>query len=155
MRYAELEKLASNREKLIQAIKNAIPASEVKDDLGLIAAQREELQTVIENTDEEPALLHPHMAAYYRQQVTSLTEALNHDDNRAEAADIIRSLVDRIELTPNEEGRLDIDLFGDLAGILRVAATTDKPLDASGDLVQQVKLVAGRGFGLLTFRLLA
>jgi site-specific DNA recombinase len=30
----------------------------------------------------------------------------------------LRSLVDRIELRPNQQGKLEIDLYGDLAGIL-------------------------------------
>jgi site-specific DNA recombinase len=46
---------------------------------------------------------------------------LNREENRAEAADILRSLIDRIELTPNRQGKLDIDLYGDLAGILSLA----------------------------------
>lgn len=32
-------------------------------------------------------LLHPNMAGYYRQQVSQPAEALNDDENRAEAAD--------------------------------------------------------------------
>ncbi len=47
------------------------------------------------------------------------------------ASGLIRSLVDRITLTPNDEGKLDIDLFGDLAGILSMAANKDRPLDKS------------------------
>jgi hypothetical protein len=72
------------------------------------------------------------MAQHYRAQVARLARILNADENRAEAADIIRSLVDRIELTPNDEGKLDIDLYGDLAGILALAANKNEPLDESG-----------------------
>jgi len=39
------------------------------------------------------------------------------EGNRSEAADILRSLIDRIELRPNQQGKLEIDLYGDLAGI--------------------------------------
>ena len=93
------------------------------------------------------------MAGYYRQQVAALSEALNAEENRAEAADLIRSLVDRIELSPNEQGKLDIDLFGDLAGILSMAANKNRPLDESDPSVVQVKMVAGAGFEPATFRL--
>ena len=98
-------------------------------------------------------LLHPNMAAHYRQQVANLTQALTADENRAEAADLLRSLLDRIELTPNDQGRLEIDLYGDLAGILTLAANKDRPLEASDPSVQQVKVVAGAGFEPATFRL--
>ena len=98
-------------------------------------------------------LLHPGMAAHYRKQVANLAEALNREENRAEAADLIRSLVDRITLTPNDQGKLEIDLYGDLAGIMTMAANKNRPLEASDPSVRQVKVVAGRGFEPLTFRL--
>ena len=151
---AELGKLARARERLIQAIKDGVPAAEVKDDLARIAARREELQALLADTKEEPVLLHPNMAAYYREQVAALAEALNAEENRAEAADLLRSLIERIELTPNAAGKLEIDLHGDLAGILSLAANSKKgPLDESDPCVQQVKVVAGAGFEPATFRL--
>ena len=55
----------------------------------------------------------------------------------------MRSLVDRIELRPNQQGKLEIDLFGDLAGILTLAGKKDKPLDQNDQSLQQVKVVAG------------
>lgn len=91
-------------------------------------------------------MLHPNMATYYRQQVAALAEDLNANEARAEVADRIRPLVDGIELTPNTEGKLDIDLYGDLAGILTLATKNDAPLKKSHASVQQVKVVAGSGF---------
>jgi hypothetical protein len=58
-----------------------------------------------------------------------------------EAADILRSLVDRIELRQQE--KLEIDLYGDLAGILTLAGKKDRPLDQNDQSVQQVKVVRG------------
>ncbi len=88
------------------------------------------------------------MAGYYRQQIARLAAALNADENRAEAANLIRSLVDRITLTPNDRGKLDISLFGDLAGILSMATNADRPLDKGDPSVLQVKMVAGAGYHL-------
>ena len=56
---------------------------------------------------------------------------------------ILRSLVDRIELRPNQQGKLEIDLYGDLAGILSLAGKKDRPLDQNDPSVQQVKVVEG------------
>ena len=140
---AELERLAGQKARLIAAIKDGVPASEVKDDLAGIVARREELEALLVESDEPPELLHPNMAGYYREQVANLAEALNDDENRAEAAELIRSLVERITLTPNEEGKLEIDLFGDLAGILSLAAQKERPLEESDPSVRQVKMVAG------------
>ena len=49
---------------------------------------------------------------------------MDHPDNRAEAADILRTLINRIELKPVKiDGKktLAIDLHGHLAGILSLA----------------------------------
>ena len=150
---AELERIARDKDRLIQAIKDRVPGSEVKEDFARIAARRDELQAMLDGTTEEPVLLHPNMAEHYRAQVARLAEILSAEENRAEAAELIRSLVDRIELTPNADGKLDIDLFGDLAGILSLASKNEGPLDESDPSVQQVKMVAGVGFEPTTFRL--
>ena len=49
-----------------------------------------------------PPLLHPSMALQYRKRVHQLYEALQdeEEETRIEAADILRSLVDKIVLTP-------------------------------------------------------
>jgi site-specific DNA recombinase len=148
---SELAKLVKARDNIIQAIKDGVPASEVKDDLARITARREELEALLAGTKEEPVLLHPGMAAHYRDQVASLAEALNREENRAEAADLLRALVERITLTPNDQGKLEIDLYGDLAGILALAANEKGPPDMGGPV--QDKLVAGTGFEPVTFRL--
>jgi site-specific DNA recombinase len=88
-------------------------------------------------------LLHPNMAAEYRRQVANLAHVLNREKTRGEAADILCSLVDRVELRPNQLGKLEIDLYGDLAGILTLAGKKDRPLDQNDQSVQQVKVVAG------------
>lgn len=73
------------------------------------------------------------MALCYRTEVTALVDALNDEARRDEAAELIRSLVDRIVLTPdpNSKGLL-IDLHGDLAGILNVATKSERPQAHAG-----------------------
>ena len=150
---SELGKLARARENIIQAIKDGVPASEIKDDLARIVARREELEALLSGTKEEPVLLHPSMAAHYRAQVEGLAQALNAEANRAEAADLLRSLVERITLTPTAQGKLTVNLFGDLAGILSLAANKNGPPDQGDPSDVQDKVVAGIGFEPMTFRL--
>ena len=142
----ELRKILRDRDNLIQAIKDGVPASEVKEELARIAARREVLEVQLTDTAEGPVLVHPKMAEVYRRKVNGLAAALTAEQDRAEAAELLRSLIDRIVLTPNTEDRLTVDLFGDLAGILGMAAQKNGPLDASDPLVRQVKLVAGAGY---------
>jgi site-specific DNA recombinase len=93
------------------------------------------------------------MAAEYHKRVANLAQVLSQEENRPEAADILRSLVERIELTPNQRGKLEIDLCGDLAGILSLGGKKDKPFYQNDLSFQQVKVVAGIGFEPMTFRL--
>ena len=86
----------------------------------------------------------------FRERVTGLYEAPQQEGARAEAADVIRSLVSEIVLTPSA-GELLVDLRGDLAGILAIASSgTQKgprSFEAGCDLASQVMLVARTGFG--------
>jgi hypothetical protein len=114
-----------------------------KAELDKLTREREAL---IEGTTEEPVLLHPNLGQLYRQQVGRLVEALNDEHHRKEAAEIIRGLVDRIELTPKEEKgarMLSIELHGALAGILSLDTNGERPLQHSGLSVQEITLVAG------------
>ena len=63
----------------------------------------------------------------------------------------VHSLVDKIVLTPRD-GKLQVDLAGDLAAILAMA-TNKKPAENEPDGMVQVKMVAGVGFEPTTFRL--
>ena len=60
-------------------------------------------------------------------------------------------MIDEVKLVP-ENGTLAIELAGDLAGILALAAGGKKPASMGGG-PQQVTLVAGIGFEPMTFRL--
>jgi len=104
------------------------------------------------------------MAQRYRQEVGRLREAFNHPEHRTEAATLLRSLVDKVVLTPNGSKKpLTIDLHGDLAGILTIATGRQKRIPESDMLIQQIRrleclaegaaekqleLVAGAGFAL-------
>jgi site-specific DNA recombinase len=87
-----------------------------------LETRKGELERVLTEAAEPPALLHPEMATFHREQVAALHSALGDTEgaDRAEAAERLRSLVGKIILTP-EDGRLVIDVHGDLAGILAIA----------------------------------
>ncbi len=95
----------------------------------------------------EPTLrLHPRLAEVYANKVTRLGDALNDPAIKTEAAEILRGLIDRIELSPHEDGSgLDARLYGDLARILAFceAAEDKKELPGSGEPGSQLSVVAG------------
>ena len=66
-------------------------------------------------------LLHPNLAEIYRRKVAELRNALDGETPDLEAAELIRSLVDAVILTP-ENVELTIGIKGELAGILALCA---------------------------------
>src|SRR5690606_35650943 len=93
---------------------------------------------------EMPELLHPRMAYVYREKVGSLCSALENEESRTGAVEAIRALIETILLEPDGD-QLKITLKGDLAGMLIAARDSKRPPD-TGDLMVQIKLVAGAGF---------
>jgi hypothetical protein len=75
--------------------------------------------------------LHPSLPALYRSKVEKLVEALNDPAVAVEAGEIIRSLITRIVLTP-EDGALKVELFGDLAVIAGFAQAPDAQSKSAG-----------------------
>ena len=95
-----------------------------------------------------PIHLHPNLAEIYRKQVENLTEALNADETRQEAGEIIRGLIDEIRLVPDGD-ELRTHLKGELAEMLALS-TSKKPGSKGTGL--KTTLVAGVGFEPTTFR---
>ncbi len=82
------------------------------------------------------------MARHYRAEVKDLIRSLNDPDSRTESADKLRSLMDKIVLTPKKNSYgMDIDLHGSLAGILTVASK-NKDKTKRAEIIQQVMSVA-------------
>ena len=160
----EKARLEREKAKIIQSIKDGVPGSMLKDDATRVQTRLEELAHILESTEEAAVLFHPNMAQRYHQQVRDLITALNDQQFRGEAAELLRRLIDKIVLVPDTENKeLAIDLHGDLAGILSLAtgrglasglgapaANHGKLLDGSRkgpklaeSDIQQVKMVAG------------
>ncbi len=80
----------------------------------------------------------------YKERMASLYQPLQQEDTRAQATDIIRSLVSEIVLTPTD-GVLQVELRGDLAGILTIATAgkqSGRPDNRTAAVASQVKMVA-------------
>jgi hypothetical protein len=88
--------------------------------MAVLEARRAEIDQALAAQPSTPSLrLHPNLSAVYRDKVARVETALNDDRIRAEAAEILRGLIDRIELRPRTADKgLDALLYGDLAAIL-------------------------------------
>jgi site-specific DNA recombinase len=147
---SELAVVEREIRKLVQAIKDGVSALSIKDELFSLEARKAELQSRLE-APEMPELLHPRMADVYREKVGGLCSALETEESRTSAVDAIRALIETIVLEPDGD-QLKITLKGDLAGMLSAARDSKRSPD-TGDLLVQIKLVAGAGFEPAPFEL--
>ncbi|MDP2520887.1 hypothetical protein [Shimia thalassica] len=75
-----------------------------------LEAHKAELVEELANCDQgAPVLLHPNLAAVYKDQVANLSNALGDESTKTEASSIIRSLLTEIRLIP-EGGKLAIEV---------------------------------------------
>ena len=136
----ELAAVEHEIRQFIQAIKDGVSALSIKDELLSLEARKAELQLRLDGP-AMPELLHPHMSEVYREKVGSLCLALESEESRTGARDAIRALIEVIMLEPDGD-QLKITLKGDLAGMLSAARDSKRSPD-TGDLMVQIKLVAG------------
>jgi len=96
----------------------------MKRRLAELKEQRDKLR--IESRAFDPTALdvlkHPQLAEGYRRRIDRL-ERLLQGSEQDEAREVVRSMIDRVVLTPRPDGRaLDATLFGALATLLSVSA---------------------------------
>jgi site-specific DNA recombinase len=150
----ELDRVARRVAKIVAMITDDdAPIRALKQELVSLESRQLELERAIAGAPAILPFIHPNLALVYRDRVSALHEALKSPDTSAEAFNTVRSLIDVIRLVP-EDGRLRIELRGELAGILAIGTDTREPghLSTAG-LCEQIKMVAGAGFEPAAFRL--
>ena len=142
---AEIKTIDRELDTLLNLILKGRAADRLNEKMVTLERRQKELKTFLQEAEEPPPLLHPNMALHYRVQVDELYAALQEDSEakRMTAADVIRSLVKEIILTPGN-GELQIDVRGDLAGILAISLKSKGPAGGAGQ--SQVEMVAGTRF---------
>ena len=141
---------------MIRAIEDGLYQPSMKARMAELEAEKVALEERLASAPEPPKIrLHPNLAGLYREKVAALEQALADPAIKAEAAEVIRSQIERITLTPNEEGTLDIQLHGDLGRILQLceAGERKRARPGHGGPGREVSVVAGAGFEPATFRL--
>ncbi len=113
------------------------------------------LRSIEQDTPPTKVEPHPNMGQLYQRRVEQLNQLLKDESSQLEAITIIRSLIDRIEITPGEKrGDPQIQLIGGLAAILDLAVRGQEKTAIHKDGgVGRVLMVAGVGFEPTTFRL--
>ncbi|MFQ0814972.1 hypothetical protein AVM02_01415 [Brucella anthropi] len=132
---AEIDRIDCEVQKLMDLyLKDALPIEDVKERGDKLRARKAELAAFLATAEEPPSLLHPAMARQYRLHVQQLYETLQDDSDEQRTKPPIscaRSLSDII-LTP-VDGKVEIDVRGDLAGILTLSVQTKSPPERRAD----------------------
>ena len=118
---------------IVRAIEDGGYNSTLKARLTALEQEKAQAEIRLRNSKPAPVLrLHTKLPELYRSKVDRLAEALNAPDTVAEAAEIMRGLIDRIVLTP-EGDVLRAELHGDLAVLARFAQGKECRAESTGD----------------------
>ena len=155
----DLAKVSQEIDNIVTAITQGMFHPSMKARMDALEADRIRLiQQLDEMPDPEPVALHPSLADTYARKVANLVSALNAEGTREEAAEILRSLIDKIVLIPDTTAPNGhaIELYGELGAILSLCgddAVEHANARQRGGRSRQVTLVAGAGFEPAAFRL--
>ncbi len=146
-RLAEIKRKISS---IMSAIEDGIYTPSTKDRLLALEAERDELQSY---TPSEPRpSIHPNLSNIYREKVAKLEIELQDPAIALEAKSILRSMIDKIIISPleNQPG-VSIEIYGEIGAILGISAPEpENPPSINGG---GLSVVAGVGFEPTTFRL--
>ena len=154
-----LVKVRKEIDSLLTAITDGMYHPSMKAKMDVLEAERMRLEAAL-CAKPEPGLVavHPGLSGIYAAKVSNLAEALNKDCSRAEAADLLRGLIDKVILHPDPEAPNGhrIELYGELGAILSLcseARATNANARREGGRYGQLTMVAGAGFEPAAFRL--
>ncbi len=115
----------------------------VRDELHSLEGRKHDLErTLAVSHQEQEVELHPNIAELYGRKVAELQSLLTDESSRPQAMELIRAMIDRIEVHKGEErDKPEVILIGALSEILAFTQgnTTAAPNDDSG----RVLMVAG------------
>ncbi len=157
---AELMKVEKQIAQIVEAIADGMYHPSMKEKMTGLEARREELTALLADAPADTPDILPSASAIYAKKVVALTKALNRKEERQEASQDLRALIEKIVLTPGpKRGEIYAALHGDLATILEWterqaignASRIKKPAAGAAGLL--VSLVAGAGFEPAAFRL--
>jgi site-specific DNA recombinase len=135
---------------IMKAIEDGMYTPALKERMQELEKRKAEIEGLLADAGS-PAVLrfHPNAAEIYRRKVAELELALNDDSIKAEAGEIIRSLIDRIVLTPaaGAPDGLDAQLHGDLVAVLDLSRENPDKQKLPGLMGpgSQLSVVAGAG----------
>ena len=138
-REKDLAKVERKLTGLIDAIADGFRAPGLQKQLDEAEASKATLLAELSAARPSPVRLHPNLAHVYRDKVSGLQEALKDPLLHDEAMDILRSLIERVEMQPSDGG-YEITLVGEIAHM--ISLSTGKSGQEADHIPSSVKVVA-------------
>jgi len=141
----ELDEVQRRLDALIDAIADGLRAPSLQTRLNQLESRKLELQRELETVPPAAPRFHPRLADVYRQKVAQLHDALADPQDREEAIEILRGLIEKVSVRPTGKGRaFEVELVGEIANMIALSPGAEtackEPYRSS------VKVVAGEGF---------
>lgn len=138
----ELKQVEKKLAAILSAIEQGIVTETTRTRLLELEGEKAALERQLSEPEAVPyPSLHPNLVNLYRRKVAALEEALNDPGIRLEASEILRSLIDKIVVTPERQhdvpypngdqlqeeppSKISIVLWGELATIIGLAEDTN------------------------------
>ena len=139
----ELDKITRSIKEIVAFVENGSGSRALLARLRELEAREDEVTERLSRAPVDIPDIHPNVAGIYRRKVERLAAALQHPQERDEAAEAIRALIDHITLTPGpRRGEIAATLHGDLGTILDWVAQKQNTPGRDGAGVS-VSVVAG------------
>lgn len=124
----ELDKIARTIKELITLAEEGGGSRAMMARLRELEAREDEINARLAQAPADIPDTHPNVADIYARKMARLAEALRRPEERDEASDAIRGLIEKITLKPGpKRGQIDAMLYGDLGRILEWTAQTKTP----------------------------
>jgi hypothetical protein len=115
----ELEKITRSTKEIMTLIEDGGGSRAMVARLRELEMREDELTARLSRAPVDIPDIHPNVAGVYRRKLERLAEALQDPQERGEAAEAIRALIERITLRPGaKRGEIAATLHGDLGSIL-------------------------------------
>ena len=127
----KLEKLMTRLDGLYNAIADGLRTPGLKTKIEDMEVEVVAMKSEINVAPPPAPILHPNLAELYRRKIENLHEALNTLDSRIDAAEILRTIVERIDVTPIGRGGFEINLVGDIVNMIDLAQSPEQTKTAA------------------------
>ena len=126
-------------DRLLEAVSEGLRHPGLQEKLDWLETRRKEIKSVLAANPSPAPRLHPDLAELYRRKVEELRDAIEDDETRDEALEILRGFIDRVTIKPLDHG-FEIEIVGDLAKMIAAPKSgASEPIENESS----VKVVAG------------